>query len=145
MVRHHGWFISEILGKSVFINYFRLLCDRLINLPLPHDCWNLPTLPLFVYSWLPELLLVPTCFALVFIMKKGLFMHVGSNVKIKISIVLWFCYTLTTFVREFLMSLLIDRPALKTHVGNFSYAMIVHILNWTCAVGIVFNTLKMSI
>ena len=70
-------------------------------------------------------------------------MHVGSNVKIKMSIVLWFCYTLTTYVREFLMSLLIDRAALKEHVGalkehvgKFSY--VIHVLNWICAVGIVF-------
>ena len=42
-------------------------------------------------------------------------MHVESNV------------TLTTYIREFFTSLLIDRAALKVHVRNFSY--VTYVLN----------------
>ena len=53
-------------------------------------------------------------------------MRVGSNIKIKMFIILWFCNILTTYVHKFLMSLLIDRAALKVHVGKFSY--VIHVL-----------------
>ena len=92
---------SDTTPWSVYFglyNYFRSLCNRLINLPLPYDCWNLPYLPLFVivYSTIttlprvhllwPYSLLCPC----IYTKKSGLFIHVGSNVKIKMSIVLWF-------------------------------------------------------
>ena len=75
--------IGLFWNYSVFNNYFRSLCYCLINLPLPHDCWYLPYLPLFEHFLVSICFAFIACFALVFILKQwSLFMHVGSNVKI---------------------------------------------------------------
>ena len=66
MIQHFGRFISELFRQLVLNDYFQVLHDRLTNLTLPRDSWNLPYLPLFIYSSLPKHLPVSLALPLYF-------------------------------------------------------------------------------